>query len=52
MLSLEKTMELGDKKLLEIHKMQRYYMNKVAKNWNSEIVLKNLAIDIRSKITQ
>lgn len=52
LLSLEKTMELGDKKLLEIHKMQRHYMNKVAKKWNSEIVLKNLAIDIRSKITQ
>ena len=48
--SLEKTMKLDDKKLSEIHKRQRYYMNKVAKNWNSEIVLKNLAKDIRSKI--
>jgi hypothetical protein len=43
-------MKLNNKKLLEIHKMQSYYMKKVAKNWNSEIVLKNLAKSIRSEI--
>jgi hypothetical protein len=50
LLSLEKIMKLNNKKLLEIHKMQSYYMKKVAKNWNSEIVLKNLAKSIRSEI--
>ena len=50
LLSLGKIMGLNNKKLLEIHKMQSYYMKKVAKNWNSEIVLKNLAKSIRSEI--
>lgn len=50
LLSLEKIMGLNNKKLLEIHKMQSYYMKKVAKNWNSEIVFKNLAKSIRSEI--
>ena len=48
--SLEKIMHLSNHDLLEIHKMQRHYLKKVIKNWNNEIVLKNLAKDIRNKI--
>jgi hypothetical protein len=48
--SLEKIMQLSDRELLEIHKTQRYYLKKVMKNWSNEIVLKNLAKDIRNRI--
>ena len=48
--SLEKIMQLSDREVLEIHKVQRRYLKKVIKNWNNEIVLKNLAKDIRNKI--
>jgi hypothetical protein len=48
--SLERIMELSDREVLKIHKTQRYYLKKVIKNWNNEIVLKNLAKDIRNKI--
>jgi hypothetical protein len=48
--SLEKIMKLSDKELLEINKLQRFHFKKVAKYWNNELVLKNLAKDIHSKI--
>jgi hypothetical protein len=47
---LEKVMSLTNKELLKIQKTQRYYLEKVKKNWNNEIVLKNLAKNIRSEI--
>jgi hypothetical protein len=48
--SLEKVMQLSDREVLEMLKTQRYYLEKVMKNWNNEIVLKNLAKDILIKI--
>jgi hypothetical protein len=43
-------MQLSDREVLEMLKTQRYYLEKVMKNWNNEIVLKNLAKDILIKI--
>ena len=43
-------MQLSDREILEIHKTQRYYLKKVIRNWDNEIVLKNLAKDIRNKL--
>ena len=48
--SLEKIMTLSDKELLEVNKLQRFHLKKVAHKWHNELVLKNLAIDINSKI--
>jgi hypothetical protein len=48
--SLDKIMQLSDREVLEILKTQRYYLQKVIKNWNNEIVLTNLAKDIQTKI--
>jgi hypothetical protein len=47
---LKKIMNLSDKELLEINKLQRFHLKKVARSWNNEFVLKNLAKDIHSKI--
>jgi hypothetical protein len=43
-------MALTNKEVLEIYSTQQYYLKKVAKKWNNELVLKNLARNIRSKI--
>ena len=48
--ALEKIMRLNNKEISEIHSTQQYYLKKVVKNWNNELVLKNLAKDIRGKI--
>ena len=48
--SLEEIMQLSDREVFEIHKTQRYYLKKVIRNWDNEIVLKNLAKNIRNKL--
>lgn len=48
--TLEKIMQLNDREVLEVLKTQRYYLQKVIKNWNNETVLANLAKDILVKI--
>jgi len=48
--TLEKIMQLSDREVLEVLKTQRYYLQKVMKNWNNETVLANLAKDILVKI--
>jgi hypothetical protein len=45
-------MNLSDREVLKILRTQRYYLKKVIKNWDNEIVLKSLAKDIRNKITK
>jgi len=50
--SLERIMNLSDREVLKILRTQRYYLKKVIKNWDNEIVLKSLAKDIRNKITK
>ena len=48
--TLEKIMKYTDKDILKLHTIQRKYIKREFGKWNNDLVLKNLAKDIRSKI--
>jgi hypothetical protein len=50
--NLEKVMNLSDSKIIKLHNIQRYHLQKVKAKWNNELVLSNLAKDIRNKINK
>ena len=43
-------MKYTDKDILKLHTIQRKYIKREFGKWNNDLVLKNLAKDIRSKI--
>ena len=50
--NLEKVMSLSDSETRRLHKTQRYHFQKVKAKWNNQLVLSNLAKDIRKKINK
>ena len=50
--NLEKVMNLNDIETRRLHKIQQYHFQKVKAKWNNQLVLSNLAKDIRNKINK
>lgn len=50
--NLEKVMSLSDREIVRLLNTQQFYLQKVKDKWNNDLVLKNLAKNIRSKINQ
>jgi len=48
--TLDKIMKLTEKDILKLHKIQKKHLKKEFIEWNNELVLKNLAKNIKSKI--
>lgn len=50
--NLQKVMNLSDSEIISLYNTQQYHLQRVKSKWNNEIVLINLAKDIRSKINK
>ena len=50
--NLEKVMNLSDIETRRLHKIQQYHFQKVKAEWNNQLVLSNLAKEIRNKINK
>ena len=50
--NLEKVMNLNDIETRRLHKIQQYHFQKVKAEWNNQLVLSNLAKEIRNKINK
>jgi len=50
--NLEKVMNFSDSETRSLHNTQQYHLQKVKAKWNNQLVLSNLAKDIRNKINK
>ena len=50
--NLEKVMNFSDSETRRLHNTQQYHLQKVKAKWNNQLVLSNLAKDIRNKLNK